>query len=144
MLWLTGGNSVDKSAIARLVEKKLYYFGRHTALIDSGGDGKVENPAAAAAIAGHLADAGLIVLVAVEAPLASQRQQARDRFAPEEFIEIFIDAYSGAAGVAALEPPNNPEIVIAGNFSAEEAAERIVTELYGDLPAPDNLLGAGI
>ena len=144
VLWLTAPPGVEKSAIARLVEKKLYSFGRHTYILDENSE-KLGN--SVAGMARILTDAGLIVLIAVETPLRKQRDSGRELFAPEEFVEIFLDAPAGTGERPAnqFKPPENAEITIAAaGSSAEELAERIVTELYGGLLAPDKLLGAGI
>ena len=180
VLWFTGRPGAGKSTIANLVEKKLYSLGRHTFVLDGDsvrqglnrdlGDqlpDQVEQVRRLAETARILADAGLIVLVSTTAPFRSERRTARELFAPEEFVEIFVDTPPaiceqrepelyrrlragdfGATGDidAAYETPELAEITIdGGSAAAAELAERIVTELYGGgLLAPEQLLGAGI
>ncbi|MCM2265856.1 MAG: adenylyl-sulfate kinase, partial [Desulfuromonadales bacterium] len=180
VLWLTGLPGAGKSTIANLVEKKLYCLGRHTYVLD--GDNlrlglnrdlgfeapdQVEHVRRIAETAKVLTEAGLIVLVSTTAPFRCERQTARELFAAEEFVEIFVDTpmavcaerepelyrriRSGELGEVSgidtsYEAPEAAEITVDGGAgSAEEIAERIVTELYGGgLLAPDKLLGAGI
>jgi bifunctional enzyme CysN/CysC len=146
VLWLTGHRGVEKSAVARQVEKKLYCLGRHTYVLDEKNVGVGDPGLQAAAMARVLTDAGLIVLVAIEAPLRSQRRTARELFASEEFVEIFIDAplSDGEPPEPGFEPPEGAEIVIGSAVATGDLAERIVVELYGGVLAPDKLLGAGI
>jgi bifunctional enzyme CysN/CysC len=104
VLWFTGLSGAGKSAIANLVEKKLHYLGRHTALLD--GDNirhglnkdlgftdadRVENIRRVAEVARLMADAGLIVLVSFISPFRAERQMARELIKPGEFYEVFID-----------------------------------------------------
>jgi bifunctional enzyme CysN/CysC len=180
VLWFTGRPGAGKSTIANLVEKKLYCLGRHTYILD--GDSvrqglnrdlgyaapdQVEHIRRLAEVAKILSEAGLIVLVAALAPFRSERRAARELFAAEEFVEIFVDTppavceqresdlyrrvrageFGPVSGLdATYEPPEAAEITIDGSTgSPAELAERIVAELYGGgrLEA-DKLLGAGI
>ena len=180
VLWFTGRPGAGKSTIANLVEKKLYCLGRHTYILD--GDNvrqglnrdlgyaapdQVEHIRRLAEVAKILSEAGLIVLVAALAPFRSERRAARELFAAEEFVEIFVDTpaavceqresdlyrrvrageFGPASGLdATYEPPEAAELTIDGSAgSPAELAERIVAELYGGgrLEA-DKLLGAGI
>jgi bifunctional enzyme CysN/CysC len=94
-----------KSTIANLVEKRLHVEGRHTYLLD--GDNvrhglnrdlgfteadRVENIRRAAEVARLMCDAGLIVLVSFISPFRGEREMARQLFAADEFIEVFVDA----------------------------------------------------
>ena len=168
VLWFTGLSGAGKSAIANLVDKKLHSLGRHTVLLD--GDNvrhgltrdlgftdadRVENARRMAEVARLMADAGLIVLVALISPFRAERQMARDRMAPGEFMEIFVDiplAVAEARDVKGLyrkarggalknftgvdspyEVPLHPEMHIdMRDTTPEEAAERIVAKLIGD------------
>lgn len=104
-LWLTGLPGAGKSTIASLLEKQLFASGRHTYVLD--GDKirqglnrdlgfseaeRVENIRRAMEVARLFVDAGLVVIVAFISPHRAERNHARSRFEPEEFVEIHIDA----------------------------------------------------
>ena len=103
-LWFTGLSGSGKSTIASLLEKKLHADGVHTYLLDGDNvrhglnrdlgftdEDRVENIRRISEVAKLMVDAGLIVLVSFISPFRSERQMARDLFAPNEFYEIFID-----------------------------------------------------
>lgn len=96
-----------------------------------------------------MVDAGLIVLASFISPYRSERRMARDRFAPGEFIEVFVNTplevaeardtkglYARArtgelrhfTGVdAPYEAPESPEITVEGAASRpEQAVESIL------------------
>ena len=104
-LWLTGLSGAGKSTIANLLEQRLFASGRHTYVLD--GDNirqglnrdlgfseadRVENIRRAMEVARLFVDAGLVVIVAFISPYRAERDFARSRFEPDEFVEIFIDA----------------------------------------------------
>jgi bifunctional enzyme CysN/CysC len=104
VLWFTGLSGSGKSTIADGVEKRLLALGRHTYTLD--GDNvrhglnrdlgftdadRVENIRRVVETARLFADAGLIVLVSFISPFRAERQLARERLAPDEFMEIFVD-----------------------------------------------------
>jgi bifunctional enzyme CysN/CysC len=134
-----------KSTIANLLERRLFASGRHTYILD--GDNirqglnrdlgfseadRVENIRRAMEVARLFVDAGLVVIVALISPYRAERELARSRFEPDEFVEIYIDAsleecerrdpkglYAKArrgelanfTGIdSAYEPPEAPEI----------------------------------
>lgn len=103
-LWFTGLSGSGKSTLANLLEQRLHGMGRHTYVLD--GDNirqglnrdlgfadadRVENIRRVAEVARLMVDAGLITIVAFISPFRSERQMARNLFAPGEFIEIFVD-----------------------------------------------------
>jgi len=118
---------------------------------------RVENIRRVAEVARLMVDAGLIVLVAFISPFQKDREFARSLFAPGEFIEAFVDTppevcerrdpkglYKKArtgeipnfTGVnAPYERPEHPELVVNGNGSAEEEADRIVNFLNKRFPS---------
>ena len=162
VLWFTGLSGAGKSTIANLVDKRLFADGRHTFLLD--GDNvrhglnqdlgftdadRVENIRRITEVARLMADAGLIVLVSAISPFAAERRMARERMAPGEFVEIFVDAplevvegrdvkglYRKAragqlrnfTGIdSPYERPERPDIRIdAAGLTPEEACERII------------------
>jgi bifunctional enzyme CysN/CysC len=104
-LWLTGLSGAGKSTIASLLERQLFASGRHTYVLD--GDNirsglsrdlgfseadRVENIRRAMEVARLFVDAGLVVILAFISPYRAERDLARSRFEPDEFVEIFIDA----------------------------------------------------
>lgn len=104
VLWFTGLSGSGKSTVANLVEQRLHALGYHTYLLD--GDNirhglnrdlgfteadRVENIRRIAEVARLMVDAGLIVLTAFISPFRSEREMARQLFAPGEFIEVFMD-----------------------------------------------------
>jgi bifunctional enzyme CysN/CysC len=104
-IWFTGLSGAGKSTLANLLEKRLHAEGRHTYLLD--GDNvrhglnrdlgfteadRVENIRRVAEVARLMVDAGLIVLVSLISPYRAERRMARELFAPEEFLEVFVDA----------------------------------------------------
>ncbi len=167
VLWFTGLSGAGKSTLANLVEQRLHALGRHTALLDgdnlrhglcrdlgfSAAD-RAENVRRVGEVAALLADAGLIVLVALVSPFRAERDGARATLPPGEFVEIFVDTpiavaeerdvkglYAKArAGVipeftgltSPYEPPLAPELIVdTGAETAEVAAARIVEHLLG-------------
>jgi bifunctional enzyme CysN/CysC len=104
VVWLTGLSGAGKSTIGNLVQKRLHSLGRHTYLLD--GDNvrhginkdlgftdadRVENVRRIAEVARLMVDAGLIVITSLISPFRSERRMARELFAPDEFIEVFVD-----------------------------------------------------
>jgi bifunctional enzyme CysN/CysC len=104
-LWLTGLPGAGKSTIASVLEKELFASGRHTYILD--GDNvrqglsrdlgfseadRVENMRRAMEVARLFVDAGLVVIVSFISPYRAERDLARSRFEPDEFVEIYVDA----------------------------------------------------
>jgi bifunctional enzyme CysN/CysC len=164
-IWFTGLSGAGKSTVANLVDRKLHALGRHTFILD--GDNvrhglnrdlgfseadRVENIRRAAEAARLMTDAGLIVLVSFISPYRSDREAARERFEPGEFLEAFVDTpveecrrrdpkglYARAdqglirnfTGVSApYEAPEDAELHLRTvEATAEELADRVVEEL---------------
>ena len=157
-----------KSTVANVVDQLLRARGVHTYLLD--GDNvrhglnrdlgftqqdRVENVRRVTEVAALMADAGLIVLVAMISPFRAERAQARERLAASGFLEVFIDTplvvaesrdvkglYARAragelrnfTGVdSPYEPPLEPDIHIDTAASTPvAAAEQIVAALLAD------------
>ncbi len=111
LLWFTGLSGAGKSAIANLLETRLYARGRHTYLLD--GDNvrhglnrdlgftdadRVENIRRVAEVSKLFVDAGMIVLTAFISPFRSEREMARGLLQDGECIEIFVDTPLAVAG----------------------------------------------
>jgi len=164
-IWFTGLSGSGKSTIANLLEKHLHQNNRHTYLLD--GDNirhglcrdlgfteadRVENIRRVSEVARLMVDAGLIVLVSFISPFRSERRMARELFAADEFIEVFIDTelkecerrdvkglYAKArcgelknfTGIdSPYEPPESPEIHIqTALLSPEDAVMNILKRL---------------
>jgi bifunctional enzyme CysN/CysC len=166
-LWLTGLSGAGKSTIATLLEQCLFAEDRHTYILD--GDvlrrglnrdlgfsqaDRVENMRRTAEVAHLLVDAGLIVIVALISPYRSERNLARSRFQPGEFVEIFVDAsleecerrdpkglYAKArrgelknfTGIdSAYEPPDTPEIHLDTLTSTPEGCVELILGYLDD------------
>ncbi len=174
-LWLTGLSGAGKSTLANLLEQRLFLSGRHTYVLD--GDNvrrglnrdlgfseadRRENIRRAMEVGRLFVDAGLIVIVSFISPYRAERQRARARFEPGEFVEIHVDAsleecerrdtkglYAKArrgellhfTGIdSAYEPPEAPEIHLdTGATNPEECVDRIL--LYLDSQALHNASG---
>jgi adenylyl-sulfate kinase len=104
IVWITGLSGAGKSTLARALEARLHGEGRSVYVLD--GDNvrhglcadlgfapaeRSENIRRVAHVAALLADAGLIVLVALVSPFRADRAQAR-AIAPHDFVEVFADA----------------------------------------------------
>ena len=167
VLWFTGLSGAGKSSIANRVESALHAQGRHTVLLD--GDNvrhglnkdlgfsaaeRVENVRRVAEVARLMADAGLIVLVALISPFRAERALARSLLPKGEFMEIFVDAPLALAeardpkglyrrarrgdlanftGIdSPYEPPQEPELRLDTQvLSVDEAAGLVLKALQG-------------
>jgi bifunctional enzyme CysN/CysC len=165
VLWFTGLSGAGKSRIANAVSRRLHAMGRAAYLLD--GDNvrhglnrdlgftdadRVENIRRVAEVAALMVDAGLIVLTAFISPFRSEREAARRRFEPGEFIEVHVDVPLAVAeardpkGLYAkarrgelphftgidspYEPPEAPELRLpAAELTVDEAAERVIQAL---------------
>lgn len=104
VLWLTGISGAGKSAIANLVDKRLYDLGRHAYILDGDNvrhglnrdlgftdEDRVENIRRVAEVAKLMVDAGLLVLTAFISPFRAERALARQLLEPGEMIEVHVD-----------------------------------------------------
>ncbi|MCA1360903.1 sulfate adenylyltransferase subunit CysN [Bradyrhizobium sp. IC3069] len=104
VIWFTGLSGAGKSAIANLVDQKLFAMSRHTMLLD--GDNlrhglsadlgfseadRVENIRRVGEVAKLMADSGLIVICSFISPTRAERDRVRILVGDEEFIEVFVD-----------------------------------------------------
>lgn len=113
---------------------------------------RVENIRRIGEVAGLMVDSGLIVLTAFISPFRSERALARSLVDDDEFMEVFVETPLSVAeqrdpkglykkarrgelknftGIdSPYEPPENPEILVdTSAMSAEQAAEKVVSEL---------------
>ncbi|MCG3722219.1 adenylyl-sulfate kinase [Vibrio cincinnatiensis] len=104
VLWFTGLSGAGKSTIAGALESRLAQLGYHTYLLDGDnvrhglcGDlgfseqDRRENIRRIGELAKLMADAGLIVLTAFISPHREERQQVRDLFPSDEFLEVYVN-----------------------------------------------------
>lgn len=161
LLWFTGMSGAGKSSIANRVQASLHENRMHTCLLD--GDqlrrglsadlgfadaDRKENIRRTAEVGKLMVDSGVITLVCLISPFEQERRMAKALFAPDDFIEIFIDAplhvleqrdpkglYAKArqgliknfTGIdSPYERPVSPDIVIdSATCSIEQAAQTI-------------------
>ena len=161
VIWLTGLSGSGKSTIANALEKELFAQGRHSYILDGDNvrlginkdlgftpEDRAENVRRVAEIAKLFVDAGLIVVVALVSPFEVDRQAARALFAPEQFLEVWVNtpaelcaqrdpkglykkAKSGElpnlTGVGQeYEAPTNPELEINGGQNLDENVAAIL------------------
>jgi len=105
VVYMTGLSGAGKSTLAAMVEQDLHAQGMRTYVLDgdelrqgltrdlgfSDAD-RIENVRRVAEVARLMVDAGLIVITALISPFAAERQAARAQFAPNQFMEVFVDA----------------------------------------------------
>ena len=164
IIWFTGLSGSGKSTIANELEKRLFAVGKHSYVLD--GDNlrlglnkdlgftradRAENVRRVAEIAHLMADAGLIVIVALVSPFAEDRDNARARFEKEMFAVVWVKtplevctardpkglykkAASGSlpnlSGVGQeYEPPNNAELILDGTEEISVNVENVMKNL---------------
>jgi len=159
-----GLSGSGKSTIANEIEKALFALGMHSYVLD--GDNlrmginkdlgftrsdRAENVRRVAEIARLMSDAGLVVIVALVSPFASDRDSAREIFEQGKFAEVWVKTpieicaerdpkglYKKAAdgslpnltGVGQeYEPPTKAELVLNGIDLVSENVQKIIEEL---------------
>ena len=158
VLWLTGLSGAGKSSIAQALCQQMCQQGRPSVVLDgdelrsgltrdlgfSAAD-RAENVRRTAAVAKLMADAGLVIIVALISPFRADRDSARALFEPGRFIEVFVDTPLAVAeqrdpkglyrrarlgllpaftGISSpYEPPLSPEVHLeTAQYSVEQAA----------------------
>ena len=104
-VWLTGLSGSGKSSVADALERRLHARGVRTLVLD--GDNlrhglnrdlgfsaaeRAENIRRTAETARLLVESGAVAIVSLISPLRADRDAARALFAPEDFVEVFVDA----------------------------------------------------
>ena len=167
-VWLTGLPSSGKSAIAAALEAKLVGGGHGAYFIDGdnlrhglSGDlgfdagSRAENVRRAGEAARMMADAGLLVLVALVSPYADHRDRVRQRHGEDAlaFVEVFVDTplevceqrdpkglfrraragtLRGLTGIDdPYEPPPAPDLVLDGTAPLGQSVEALEALLLG-------------
>ncbi|MFM1917186.1 MAG: hypothetical protein RJB01_701 [Actinomycetota bacterium] len=161
VVWLTGLSGAGKSTIADAAVRKLHAMGVHTYVLDGDNvrhglnkdlgftpEDRAENVRRVAEVSKLMADAGLVVFVALVSPFKADRKAARDLFEPGQFVEAYVDTpldvvsqrdtkglYAKAAsgdlpnltGVGqGYEPPDAPELVLSGTGELEDSVDALI------------------
>src|SRR4051812_27346904 len=165
-VWMTGLPGSGKSTIASGVESALLESGRSAYILDGdnlrhglngdlgfSAEDRAENVRRTAEVAALLADAGVVVLVALVSPYLADRAAARAvherRGLP--FLEVYVATsleecerrdpkglyararageLPGLTGVGdPYEPPDAPDVVIAGGEPLDDAVTRVLAAL---------------
>lgn len=165
IIWLTGLSGSGKSTVANLLEDRLTADGKHTFILDGDNirqglnsdldfsdESRSENVRRVAEVARLMADAGLIVLVALISPFKNERKIARTIAGDINFIEAYISTplsiceerdvkglYARAragqvknfTGIdSAFEIPECPDVTLdGGRISAIEAMNKLYSHL---------------
>ena len=103
VIWLTGLSGSGKSTIANALEKRLFALGVHSYVLDGDNvrlglnkdlgftrEDRAENVRRVAEVAHTLYDAGLVTIVALVSPFASDRDQAKALFPDRDFAEVWV------------------------------------------------------
>ena len=167
VVWLTGLSGAGKSTIADAAVKRLHALGVHTYVLDGDNvrhglnkdlgftpEDRAENVRRVAEVSRLMADAGLVVFVALVSPFVADRRAARDLFAPDQFLEVYVDTpldvvterdtkglYAKAAsgdlpnltGVGQdYEPPTSPELILRGTGDLDASVDELVRAILGE------------
>jgi bifunctional enzyme CysN/CysC len=164
VIWLTGLSGSGKSTIANALEKKLFALGMHSYVLDGDNvrlglnkdlgftrEDRAENVRRVAEVAHTLFDAGLVTIVALVSPFASDRDQAKSLFPDGDFAEVWVKTpaevcaerdpkglYKKAAagelpnlsGVGQeYQPPTRADLILDGTFGVEANIELVIQQL---------------
>lgn len=165
LLWFTGLSGAGKSSLAAAVEKELFDYDIRSYVLDGDNirhglnnnlgfspEDRKENIRRIGEVSKLFVDAGLFALTAFISPYREDRQMVRERFANEEFIEIYVKCslevcesrdpkglYKKArtgeiqqfTGISApYEEPLDPEIVIESDKrSVDESVKQVIQYL---------------
>jgi adenylyl-sulfate kinase len=165
-IWMTGLPASGKSTIAAGVEASLLDAGRSAYVLDGdnlrhglngdlgfSAEDRAENVRRTAEVSALLADAGVVVLVALVSPYRADREAARAAHARRglPFLEVWVATsleecerrdpkglyararagdLKGLTGVDdPYEPPESPDVVVRGDEPVEDAVARVVGAL---------------
>jgi adenylyl-sulfate kinase len=167
-VWMTGLPASGKSTVAAGVEASLLQAGRSAYVLDGdnlrhglngdlgfSAEDRAENVRRTAEVSALLADAGVVVLVALVSPYRADREAARaahDRRGLP-FLEVWVATsleecerrdpkglyararageLTGLTGVDdPYEPPESPDVVVRGDEPVEDAVARVLGALPG-------------
>jgi adenylyl-sulfate kinase len=104
-IWFTGLSGAGKSTLAYAVQRDLSESGVNAFVLDGdvlrtglnsdlsfSPEDRAENVRRVGEVAKLMTSAGVTVLVALISPYRADRDRVRKLFAPEQFIEVFVDA----------------------------------------------------
>jgi bifunctional enzyme CysN/CysC len=169
VIWLTGLSGSGKSTIANALEKKLFALGMHSFVLDGDNvrlglnkdlgftrEDRAENVRRVAEVAHTLYDAGLVTIVALVSPFASDRDQAKSLFPVGDFAEVWVKTpaevcaerdpkglYKKAAagelpnltGVGQeYEAPERADLVLDGTQELGVSLNQIISRLFPEFP----------
>lgn len=164
VVWFTGLSGAGKSTIADATERALHARGLRTYVLDGdnvrhglckdlgfSADDRAENVRRVAEVAHLMVDAGIVVLVCLISPFASDRRKARALFDEGEFVEVFVDtpldvcierdpkglyAKSAAGQLRNMtgvgqdyEPPAHAEVIVQGGEPVVDSAKAVLAAL---------------
>ncbi len=167
VVWLTGLSGAGKSTIADAAVRRLHSLGVHTFVLDGDNvrhglnkdlgftpEDRAENVRRVAEVSKLMADAGIVVFVALVSPFIADRRAARDLFDPGQFLEVYVDTplevvserdtkglYAKAAqgslpnltGVGQeYEAPLTPDLVLRGVGDLDASVEVLVRAIVGE------------
>jgi bifunctional enzyme CysN/CysC len=105
VLWMTGLSGAGKSTIANILEQKMFELGIHAYVLDGDNlrrglnqdlgftvEDRVENVRRVAEVAKLMADAGIVVIVALISPFEADRRMAKELIGADTFVEVYVEA----------------------------------------------------
>ncbi|MEW8625374.1 MAG: adenylyl-sulfate kinase [Candidatus Thiodiazotropha sp.] len=165
LLWFTGLSGSGKSTLAHALEERLHQRGCRTYVFDGDNvrhglcndlgfsvEDRTENIRRIGEMSKLFVDAGVIALTAFISPIRDDRNKARELFAEDDFIEVYIKAsietcesrdvkglYKKAregiiknfTGISSpYEEPENPEIIVdTENREVDECVDSLLAAL---------------
>lgn len=178
VVWFTGLSGAGKTTLATFTERSLLDRGYRTFLLD--GDvlraglcrdlgfsiaDRRENVRRAGMVAGLMAEAGLLCLVALISPFRDGRAAARARVPAGRFVEVFVNPPLGVCeqrdtkglyrraraneisdftGISSpYEPPETPEVAVRSDLlTVEQCGARVLAAVEERLRVPPPPFGA--
>jgi bifunctional enzyme CysN/CysC len=144
VIWLTGLSGSGKSTIANALEKQMFASGMHSYILDGDNlrlglnkdlgftrEDRAENVRRVSEVAKLMADAGLVVVVALVSPFAQDRDQARGVIGEDQFLEVWVK--TSAEVCAERDPKGLYKKAAAGNLPNLTVSGKITNHQQGML-----------